>query len=77
MFLSVHHNSVALGTSPFNDRGPIMFYHYPLSIDDPALGLSWPLPLSVISDKDRAWRPYAVVELELRSRMRADGKGSP
>jgi dTDP-4-dehydrorhamnose 3,5-epimerase len=45
--------------------------------DDPALGLSWPLPLSVISDKDRAWRPYAVVELELRSRMRADGKGSP
>jgi dTDP-4-dehydrorhamnose 3,5-epimerase len=38
--------------------------------DDPALGLTWPLTLSVISDKDRGWRPYAVVEVELRSRMR-------
>ena len=23
--------------------------------DDPALGLSWPLPVAVISDKDRSW----------------------
>jgi dTDP-4-dehydrorhamnose 3,5-epimerase len=23
--------------------------------DDPALGLSWPVPVTVISDKDRAW----------------------
>jgi len=23
--------------------------------DDPALGLTWPIPVAVISDKDRAW----------------------
>ena len=23
--------------------------------DDPDLGLAWPLPVSVISDKDRSW----------------------
>ena len=37
--------------------------------DDPALGLSWPLPISVISEKDRAFRSYADVEQELRQRM--------
>jgi dTDP-4-dehydrorhamnose 3,5-epimerase len=35
--------------------------------DDPALGLSWPLPVSVISEKDRSWalladRPAADFE---------------
>ncbi len=37
--------------------------------DDPALGLTWPLPVSVISEKDRAFRPFAEVEAELRHRM--------
>lgn len=30
--------------------------------DDPALGISWPLPVSVINDKDRSWplvRPHS------------------
>jgi dTDP-4-dehydrorhamnose 3,5-epimerase len=26
--------------------------------DDPAFGLSWPRPVSVISDKDAAWAPF-------------------
>jgi dTDP-4-dehydrorhamnose 3,5-epimerase len=26
--------------------------------DDPAFGLEWPLPVSVISDKDAAWAPF-------------------
>ena len=28
-----------------------------LNHDDPALGIEWPLPVSVISEKDRAWPP--------------------
>ena len=27
--------------------------------DDPALGLTWPVPVTVISDKDRAWPPLS------------------
>ncbi len=26
--------------------------------DDPAFGISWPLPVTVMSDKDRAWPDY-------------------
>ncbi|HTI83751.1 MAG TPA: dTDP-4-dehydrorhamnose 3,5-epimerase [Acetobacteraceae bacterium] len=37
--------------------------------DDPALALSWPLPVETISEKDRAWRALAEVEPELRQRM--------
>jgi len=37
--------------------------------DDPRLGLQWPLPVSAISDKDRAWRSLDEVESELRRRM--------
>ena len=37
--------------------------------DDPALGLKWPMPVSVISDKDRAFPPYGRIEQELRRRM--------
>ncbi|CUU58736.1 dTDP-4-dehydrorhamnose 3,5-epimerase [Parafrankia irregularis] len=33
--------------TPGHDRG--------LRFDDPRLGIAWPLPVSVISDKDRAW----------------------
>ena len=27
--------------------------------DDPALGIQWPLPVSVVSDQDRKWPEYA------------------
>ena len=37
--------------------------------NDPALGLKWPLPVSVISDKDQAWKPFTEIELELKRRM--------
>jgi dTDP-4-dehydrorhamnose 3,5-epimerase len=37
--------------------------------DDPALGLSWPLPVETMSEKDRAWRSFAEIEPELRQRM--------
>lgn len=40
-----------------------------LRFDDPALGLSWPLPVGVMSPKDREWQPLAVFESELRRRM--------
>jgi dTDP-4-dehydrorhamnose 3,5-epimerase len=37
--------------------------------DDPRLGLAWPLPVTVISDKDRAYRSLAEVEFDVRRRM--------
>jgi dTDP-4-dehydrorhamnose 3,5-epimerase len=40
-----------------------------LMYDDPALGLSWPLPVTEISDKDRGWPLLADFEDELKSRM--------
>jgi dTDP-4-dehydrorhamnose 3,5-epimerase len=40
-----------------------------LRYDDPRLGLSWPLPVTEISDKDRAWGLLADVETGVRSRM--------
>jgi dTDP-4-dehydrorhamnose 3,5-epimerase len=40
-----------------------------LRYDDPRLQLTWPLPVSVISDKDRQWGQLTDVERELRSRM--------
>jgi len=40
-----------------------------LPVDDPRLGLSWPLPVSVMSEKDSNWPGLDVVEPELRSRM--------
>jgi dTDP-4-dehydrorhamnose 3,5-epimerase len=30
-----------------------------LAYDDPELGIDWPLPVSVISDKDRRWPPLS------------------
>lgn len=36
---------------------------------DPRLGLEWPLPVSVISEKDQAWPLLAVQESELKGRM--------
>ena len=50
-----------------------------LRYDDPRLGLAWPLPITVISAKDRAFAPLAEIEPELHFRMSvasADGRGS-
>jgi dTDP-4-dehydrorhamnose 3,5-epimerase len=41
-----------------------------LRYDDPALQLTWPLPVTVISAKDVQWRPLEEVEPVLKSRMR-------
>jgi dTDP-4-dehydrorhamnose 3,5-epimerase len=40
-----------------------------LNPSDPKLGLTWPLPVSVISDKDKAWQPLSEIEPELKRRM--------
>src|SRR6266480_4597319 len=40
-----------------------------LMYDDPDLALKWPLPVAVISEKDRAWKPFAEIEPELQKRM--------
>ena len=40
--------------------------------DDPRLGLTWPLPVSVISSKDRAFRPLHEIEDEVKRRMSLD-----
>jgi dTDP-4-dehydrorhamnose 3,5-epimerase len=40
-----------------------------LAYDDPALGLEWPLPVTRISDKDREWTRFEVVEDEVKRRM--------
>ncbi len=37
--------------------------------DDPRLGITWPLPVSAISDRDRGWALLAEMEAELRGRM--------
>ena len=40
-----------------------------LPADDPRLGLNWPLPVSVMSEKDANWPGLDEVEPELRRRM--------
>lgn len=40
-----------------------------LSPFDPALGLQWPLPVTEMSDKDRAWASLEQVGDELRRKM--------
>jgi dTDP-4-dehydrorhamnose 3,5-epimerase len=40
-----------------------------LRYDDPRLGLEWPLPVSVISDKDKGWKLLSEQENELKARM--------
>jgi len=37
--------------------------------DDPRLAIAWPLPPTLMSDKDRQWRPLAEVEPVIRARM--------
>jgi dTDP-4-dehydrorhamnose 3,5-epimerase len=43
-----------------------------LHYNDPRLGLEWPLPVSVISDKDREWRMLSVQENDLKQLMSLD-----
>lgn len=45
-----------------------------LSPFDPRLGLRWPLPVSVVSPKDAAWKPLDEVQAELRGRMAVAGR---
>lgn len=40
-----------------------------LSPFDPALGLTWPQPVTEMSDKDRAWPPLAETLDDIRRRM--------
>lgn len=40
--------------------------------DDPGLGLTWPLPVTAISARDRGFRPLAEIEGALRRRMTVD-----
>jgi dTDP-4-dehydrorhamnose 3,5-epimerase len=40
-----------------------------LRYDDPRLGLKWPLPVSVISEKDMQWKLMSEVEGDLKKRM--------
>jgi dTDP-4-dehydrorhamnose 3,5-epimerase len=40
-----------------------------LLYNDPKLGLEWPLPASVISDKDKVWKPLSEQEAELKQKM--------
>lgn len=40
-----------------------------LLYDDPRLALPWPLPVSVISEKDRTWKLLDEVEPEVKERM--------
>src|SRR5712691_4653108 len=43
-----------------------------LHFKDPRLGLKWPLPVSVISDKDRIWKQLSQQEEEIRVKMRTE-----
>ncbi len=40
-----------------------------LLYNDPKLGLVWPLPVSIISDKDKVWKPLSEQEAELKQKM--------
>jgi dTDP-4-dehydrorhamnose 3,5-epimerase len=42
-----------------------------LPYDDPRLAIAWPLPVTVISARDRGFRPLQDIEHELRRRMLA------
>jgi dTDP-4-dehydrorhamnose 3,5-epimerase len=40
-----------------------------LAYDDPRLAIRWPLPISLVSERDRRWPTFADIESELRRRM--------
>ena len=37
--------------------------------NDPRLGLEWPLPVDVISEKDNQWKLLAEIEEDMKKRM--------
>jgi dTDP-4-dehydrorhamnose 3,5-epimerase len=41
-----------------------------LLYNDPGLGLEWPLPVEVISEKDKCWARLEDIEPDLRQRMK-------
>jgi hypothetical protein len=41
-----------------------------LMYNDPRLGLKWPLPVSIISEKDQVWKLLAEIEPEINKKMR-------
>jgi dTDP-4-dehydrorhamnose 3,5-epimerase len=43
-------------SGPYEPRGEQGFRW-----DDPKFGISWPLPITVVSEKDASWRPIAEV----------------
>jgi dTDP-4-dehydrorhamnose 3,5-epimerase len=47
-----------------------------LRYDDPALGLSWPLPVTEISEKDRSWPLLSTIADEVMHRMALQPAGS-
>jgi len=48
-----------------------------LRYDDPLLDLTWPLPVTEMSDKDASWPLLAEVEPELRRRMSLEPEPEP
>lgn len=48
-----------------------------LRYDDPALGLTWPLPVTEISEKDAGWALLAEIEPELKRRMAGEQDREP
>ncbi len=49
-------------------------YHTPgaeggLRYDDPALGVNWPVPILVTSERDKKWNAYREIRTELNARM--------
>jgi dTDP-4-dehydrorhamnose 3,5-epimerase len=74
----------AHGYQSLSDDSEVLYeisqFHTPelasgLRYDDPALGLSWPLPVTVVSTRDQQWPPLGDVELALRAQMSADTAG--
>jgi dTDP-4-dehydrorhamnose 3,5-epimerase len=41
-----------------------------LAYNDPALGLTWPLPVSVLSPKDAAFAPFEKIRSEVEGKMK-------
>jgi len=47
-----------------------------LLYNDPRLGLQWPLPITVMSEKDQAWKQLHEQESELKQRMSLETNSS-
>lgn len=48
-----------------------------LRYDDPALGLTWPLPITEISDKDAGWPLLSEIQEELKRKMAVEDDREP